>query len=502
MDLHSISPKSTASIIRMLLCPLVLCSTLLHPAATAEAAQRCPPTLAFLTNQQSGDVSVLDTRRGVITDTLKVGKEPAGISVSSVSPRAYVSNPGDKTISVIDTRTIETLRSIPVGEGPLALLVDDRRAQLYVADWHLDIISVVSVDSLAIVAEIPVGRSPSGLALSADSRYLYVSNRDDHSISRVNLDTLEVDANMATGERPFGITLSADGKRLYTANVQSNSVTVIDLPSRTVLSEISVGDRPYDVALAKNDSLAFVTDQYDNTVSVINTENLQVIKTIEVGEYPEGIDTHPDDRHVYVANWFDNTVGIIDSHTLEMIDTIDTGDGTRAYGNFFATHQPFQSPEANEKKSILVLDFELNDLTLHPAVELEEKRVKTLKPLLIEDLQQLEYPLAPLSVERQQAESHGKGYIFDRPAVAARLGKLAGSDWVLTGRLHKASFLFVYLKAQLIDTSTAELVADFVIEIKGWEPRLTAKGVEALAVKLDKTLSVLREQKQDMLCKG
>lgn len=142
--------------------------------------------------------------------------------------------------------------------------------------------------------------------------------------------------------------------------------------------------------------------------------------------------------------------------------------------------------------TVLVLDFELNDLTMHPDTVREEKRVKTLEPLLSGKLDSVyHHDVLRMSRAELEKEAHGKGYIFERPAVAARLGKQAGADWVVTGRLHKASFLFVYLKSQLIEVSSGEIRADFVVEIKGWEPRLTEKGVDALALQVHESLQAL-----------
>ena len=57
------------------------------------------------------------------------------------------------------------------------------------------------------------------------------------------------------------------------------------------------------------------------------------------------------------------------------------------------------------------------------------------------------------------------------------------------GRLHKPSFLFVYLMAHLIDVSNGKLIGDYISEVKGGEKKLTLKGVESLAVKINDTLS-------------
>lgn len=150
----------------------------------------------------------------------------------------------------------------------------------------------------------------------------------------------------------------------------------------------------------------------------------------------------------------------------------------------------------NQSASILVLDFELNDLTLYPDTENEEKRVKTLRPLLAEELKEaFSHSIASLPQQQRDQEDKGKGYIFDRPKVAARMARAADAQWVVSGRLHKASFLFVYLLAQLINAETDTVSANFAVEIKGWEPRLTEEGIDTLALQIDESLRTLDQAK-------
>ncbi len=142
--------------------------------------------------------------------------------------------------------------------------------------------------------------------------------------------------------------------------------------------------------------------------------------------------------------------------------------------------------------SIAVLDFELNDLTLNPNLIEETERAATLRPLLVERLSDhhnitvIENPASA----RIEAEK-GQGYLFDRPALAAKIGREVGVAWIISGRLHKASFLFVYLKAQLINTQTGQVAADFVVEIKGPQKKLTKKGIESLAQQISAALETL-----------
>lgn len=139
---------------------------------------------------------------------------------------------------------------------------------------------------------------------------------------------------------------------------------------------------------------------------------------------------------------------------------------------------------------IAVLDFEVKDLTLNPTVEQEAKRAATIKPLLETMLkEQYAHDVKPLSITVQAQADKGAGYLFDRQAQAAALGSQSGADWVIAGRVHKASFLFVYFKALVINTKTSAIVAELVVEVKGPQDKLTSKGVESLALQIHDVVS-------------
>ncbi len=145
--------------------------------------------------------------------------------------------------------------------------------------------------------------------------------------------------------------------------------------------------------------------------------------------------------------------------------------------------------------TVAVLEFGLHDLTLNPDVKAETERTALLRGLLADRLSGTHNHNVPDNPERAAIEAaKGQGYLFDRPRIAAEIGKDVGADWVVNGRLHKASFLFVYLKAQLINTNTGAVASDFVVEIKGHQKKLTAKGIEALALQIHDAIEQLESK--------
>ena len=141
----------------------------------------------------------------------------------------------------------------------------------------------------------------------------------------------------------------------------------------------------------------------------------------------------------------------------------------------------FTAHAARSDVPIAVLEFELNDLTLDPGNTAERERTASIKPLLEKTLADAHRTVVAVEPDAQRSADQGVGYLFDHADTAAALGRAAGAQWVVVGRVHKASFLFVYFKVHLVNVATGELAADLVVEVKGPQKALTVRGVESLA---------------------
>jgi hypothetical protein len=138
--------------------------------------------------------------------------------------------------------------------------------------------------------------------------------------------------------------------------------------------------------------------------------------------------------------------------------------------------------------SIAILDFELKDLTLAPRIPAEIERTAGIKAMLEGELKRAGYKIIAVDLDAQREANGGFGYLFDHNDIAAELAKKAGAEYVLVGRLHKPSFLFAYIMGHLVRVSDGQLIGNYISETKGGDKKLTLKGVESLAVKIDKNL--------------
>ena len=74
----------------------------------------------FVTNQDDGSVSVIDTATLKEIALIEVGNKPEGINTHPDDRHVYVANWFDSTVSVIDAKTLKVIDTIKTGKGSRA----------------------------------------------------------------------------------------------------------------------------------------------------------------------------------------------------------------------------------------------------------------------------------------------------------------------------------------------------------------------------------------------
>lgn len=103
-------------------------------------------------------------------------------------------------------------------------------------------------------------------------------------------------------------------------------------------------------------------------------------------------------------------------------------------------------------KKIMVVDFELRDVSPIPNVTQEVERTALTDAVIRETLSANGYELMPACDELKKVSEQGNSYLYDRPEVAGEIGGRCGADYVLMGQTWKPSFLFVFPQVQVVDT--------------------------------------------------
>src|SRR5271169_3483921 len=187
---------------------------------------------AYITNYDSGNISVIDTVTNTVTATVNLGAanvvaHPWGVAVAPDGTKVYVTelnnvetdnkHPTYCSVAVIDTATNTVTATVPVGS------------------YYIDGIYLTDAN-------------PYGVAVSPDGTKLYVVANADYPAHGVYPTVMVINTtdysytNVPVGAAPYllnGITVTPDGTKAYVANTDvgntgaDHQVAVIDTATNT-----------------------------------------------------------------------------------------------------------------------------------------------------------------------------------------------------------------------------------------------------------------------------
>src|SRR5262245_63598039 len=141
-----------------------------------------PTYRAFVTNENDGTISVLDTRSGKVETTVSVGKRPRGIGFTPDRSQVYVALGEENVIAVVDTKTLQVVKKLPAGSDPESFAVHPN-GFIYLSNEDANQASVLDPVAGKVVAEIPVGIEPEGVSISPDGKLAMVTSESPVMVS-------------------------------------------------------------------------------------------------------------------------------------------------------------------------------------------------------------------------------------------------------------------------------------------------------------------------------
>ncbi len=227
-----------------------------------------------------------------ITASIKVGRQPFGLTLSPDKKMVFVANVGMYDYPLITGATPENYDSLLISQHPYGnntrqsikgTKVEGRKIPGVGSPLHPDAMSVFTIDlqtnkvmdkfktghqigQMIEDAEVVGGASPNSIAVG--KQFAYVSNATNDNISVIDYKShkligdipIKVDKRIDKyrGLLPFGLTLSKDEKTLYVALLGFNAVAVIDVISGTTKGLIPTGWGPTRVKLSDDEKELYI----------------------------------------------------------------------------------------------------------------------------------------------------------------------------------------------------------------------------------------------------
>ena len=117
-----------------------------------------------------------------LPDLLVTAALVAAPLAAGAAPFAYVPNEGSGTLSVIDTATDQVVADVSVGQKPRGTVVSADGRTAYVSDQPNNVLVLVHMTTRKRSGAIAVGGSPEGVGISPDGRWVVTAVEETNEI--------------------------------------------------------------------------------------------------------------------------------------------------------------------------------------------------------------------------------------------------------------------------------------------------------------------------------
>jgi YVTN family beta-propeller protein len=286
------------------------------------------PRKAFITNQASDFVAVVNTDNNFLVRLIPVGGRhgsntlavPHHVTVDNQGTSFYVALINEGYIEKYDAHTYQQTGRLNLSSSPAEVFLNRDGTTGFVTNWDatgldrsIKIVDTRNFNLITEVSDIRLKATHGGRVTHNDSSFIAVSQLSEYIIfiSTSNYEITDAvpvandvppNGNGTQKYQPYAVDVSKDDRYAFITCPPANNVRVLDLNTHQIIKIIPVGNRPVMVAVSPDNSMCYVTNRNDGTVSVIDLNSLEVVFTIQnVGQSPHGIDFTSDGHFAYIT---------------------------------------------------------------------------------------------------------------------------------------------------------------------------------------------------------
>jgi DNA-binding beta-propeller fold protein YncE len=232
-----------------------------------------------------------------LIDTITVGRQPSGLSISRKGDLALIANRDGKSVSVVSIQgsTVKAVDEVPMGEQAAAVVITPDGKRAFVCLNLVNKIGVLTIDGQKVTydksMDIPSALNPYNIDITPDGKYVIASNtgaQKNNADAEVIIEATgphpHVIDLMTPGVGPEGFAIAPDGKTAAAPLL------------------LGSGAKESDWFRTKGGELALM--------SIGASGKLTVTARAPLGGLPEGVAYSPKSDYVYVGNYVDKDVQV------------------------------------------------------------------------------------------------------------------------------------------------------------------------------------------------
>jgi YVTN family beta-propeller protein len=314
-----------------------------HPVAVAAGIAR---NEVYVVNSGAaggqGSLSVINAENNTVAATIALHRQPVSIDLDPGGNLAYVANSGSNTISIVDLKARREVAVIGAGEEPVQARVSPDGKTLVVPNRAGNSVSLVDAasrppaNSVRAVFEGCPGAADA--VVLPDSSKAFVACAGGHQVMAVTLahskarpdqpDRLET--LMDVGHAPLQLALKPDGGELFVSNSLSDNISEVVTGTDDVGGAYMIGDNPVRGLVSSNNSMLYVSDLHSQYVTVYAIDDGKRIGSIHVGDGPSALAFSAAGHLLFVVDSRSADVAVVRTASRSLFTVLPTGRGPNA----------------------------------------------------------------------------------------------------------------------------------------------------------------------------
>ena len=231
-----------------------------------EGHDTCSPASGF----DSSFLSRIDLEKNQIDAVYPVGSVPKVVKVTPDNKYILVSNWCSYTVTIISVETQKTVKSMKIGRYPRGISISSDSKYAYVAEMGGNRIHQIDLADFS-VKYIPIGSNPRAIELSPDNSILYATLNISGKVIAWDLVTNKAIKSVATGKSARSLAISADGSALFVVNFGSGTLSKVRTSDMKVVQNIKVCAEPIGVTYDSVNSRTWVAC-YGGSIKVFSNQ--------------------------------------------------------------------------------------------------------------------------------------------------------------------------------------------------------------------------------------
>lgn len=218
-----------------------------------EGRDTCSPA----SNYDTSFLSRVDLESKKIDAIYPVGSVPKVVKITPDNKYILISNWCSYTVTIISVEEQKTIKTIKIGRYPRGIAISSDSQFAYVAEMGGNRIHQINLENFE-VNYIPIGSNPRAIVLSPNGNTLFATLNISGKVIAWDLINNKAIRSVVTGKSARSLAISTDGSALYVVNFRSGTLSAVSTESMKVIETIKVCKEPIGVTYDEVESRTWV----------------------------------------------------------------------------------------------------------------------------------------------------------------------------------------------------------------------------------------------------